>query len=175
MCFLQNIISCLIAYSTLLYVPCWQNPKSIKNDILFKYNNFLACLLFKWRKRYIHGLSMSQKMQKKTTKKHGKLSQSTSLYGCLPAASHTSSFSPPSLSFIFILSPGAVEHLMYLPLSPTLWPQRRGWPNLVSIDRELQWHGERASQCPDTQGRGQWQKVGRLERGSGEEKGAGSW
>lgn len=65
---------------------------------------------------------------------------------CLPPSfSSPSLFVLLSLSFIFILSPGAVEHLVYLPLSPTLWPQRRGWPNLVSIDRELQWHGESQS------------------------------
>lgn len=65
---------------------------------------------------------------------------------CLPQSfSSPSLFVLLSLSFIFILSPGAVEHLVYLPYSPTLWPQRRGWPNLVSIDRELQWHGESQS------------------------------
>lgn len=80
---------------------------------------------------------------------------------CLPP-----SFSSPflfvllCLSFIFILSPGAAEHLVYLPLSPTLWPQRRGWPNLVSIDRELQWHGESQS-MPRHPGQGSMTK-GRL-------------
>lgn len=33
---------------------------------------FITCLLFKWRKRYVHGLIMSQTMQKQKNKKNKK-------------------------------------------------------------------------------------------------------